>query len=249
MIYNFEKEDEEDVPDLEEYKTRLAAQMLRSAFFQNEKKENFSMTRIPNIIAPALIKKQVNSDRDKETLFNSPVSYGSKTMTGLAKLISKNKINILQLDDLSSEEIKNFSKALSIKQPSTKSNVRLLEEIKFVCKMYAAGQGKNKGWLIKIQTKSSQYFAWLTNETKKCKLLSLPPYLRGFDTLPPSVKSTAKIKHATLCRCVQIFQVVCTVLYSHLGLQVLAMHMFSREGVLVAGRMSGVRMRQKLEQS
>ena len=41
MIYNFEKEDEEDVPDLEEYKTRLAAQMLRSAFFQNEETNVF----------------------------------------------------------------------------------------------------------------------------------------------------------------------------------------------------------------
>ena len=142
MIYSFKEEDEEDVPDLEEYKTRLAAQMLRSAFFQNEKKENFSMTRVPNIIAPVLLKAQVNSDRDKETLFNSPVSYGSKTMTGLAKLISQKKINILHLDDLTSDEIKRFSKALSIKQLSTKSNVRLLEEIKFVCKMYAAGQGK-----------------------------------------------------------------------------------------------------------
>lgn len=140
MIYTFE-ETGEAVPDLEVFKTRLAAQMMRSAFFQNEKKENFDMTMLPNIIAPSLLKQQVNSDRDKETLFNKTVTYGAKSMTGLTNLISQKKINILDLDSLTSAEIKQFSKTLDIKQISDKSNVRLLEEIKFISKMFAAGQG------------------------------------------------------------------------------------------------------------
>ena len=148
MIYNFEDVVEE-LPDLDKFKTRLVCQMLRSAFFQNEKKENFDMTRLPSIIAPGLLKKQVNSDREKETLFNKQVSYGSKTMTGLAKLISKNKIDILNLDNLSSLQVLKISKALHLKQTSVKSNVRLLEEIKFVCKMYAAGQGTFLSSLVK----------------------------------------------------------------------------------------------------
>ena len=114
---------------------------MRSAFFQNKKKENFDMTMLPNIIAPSLLKQQVNSDRDKETLFNKTVTYGAKSMTGLTNLISQKKINILDLDSLTSAEIKQFSKTLDIKQISDKSNVRLLEEIKFISKMFAAGQG------------------------------------------------------------------------------------------------------------
>ena len=62
-------------------------------------------------------------------------------MTGLTNLISQKKINILDLDSLTSAEIKQFSKTLDIKQISDKSNVRLLEEIKFISKMFAAGQG------------------------------------------------------------------------------------------------------------
>ena len=99
------------------------------------------MTRLPNIIAPLLLKTQVNSDREKKTLFNRTVNYGQNTMVALTKLISKKKIDILNLDQLNSAEVKKISKDLKLKAISTKSNVRLLEEIKFVCKMYAAGQG------------------------------------------------------------------------------------------------------------
>ena len=135
MTYNFE-EDDVELPTLEEFKTRLASQMLRSSFFQDEEKEIFDMTRLPNIIAPRLLKKQTNSDREKETLFNKKVSYGSETMVGLTKLIAKQKIDILQLDKMSGDTVKKTSKLLCIKNIPSKSNVRLLEEIKFVCKMY-----------------------------------------------------------------------------------------------------------------
>ena len=140
MVYDFDKDDSE-IPDLETFKMRLVCQMLRSAFFQNEIKENIIMTKLPSIIAPRLVKKQINSDSEKKSLFNKPVNYGSSTMTGLAQLISKKKIDILNLDNLDATEVKKISKALHIKGISSKSVIRLLEEIKFVCKMYAAGQG------------------------------------------------------------------------------------------------------------
>ena len=142
MIYDFDDaEADVEVPDLEDFKEQLVGQMLRSAFFQNEIKEKIIMTKLPNIIAPGLVKKQVNSDSDKKTLFNKAVTYGSETMLGLKKLISKKEIDILNLSNLKSTEVKMISRALHIKSIASKSNVRLLEEIKFVCKMYAAGQG------------------------------------------------------------------------------------------------------------
>ena len=140
MVYDF-TDDGSDIPDLECFKMRLVCQMLRSAYFQNEVKENIIMTKLPSIIAPRLVKKQINSDSDKKSLFNKAVNYGSNTMTGLAQLISKKQIDILNLDNLEASEVKRISKALHLKGISSKSVVRLLEEVKFVCKMYAAGQG------------------------------------------------------------------------------------------------------------
>ena len=92
-------------------------------------------------MAPKLLKQQVNTDYTKETLFNKKTTYGSKTMAGLAKLIQKKAIDITNLDTMSAKEIKKVSKQLKLKT-SSKSNTRLLEEIKAVTKMYVAGQGK-----------------------------------------------------------------------------------------------------------
>ena len=43
MSYNFKGSGE--IPQLEDFKLRLARQMLRSAFFQDEIKEEFDMLR------------------------------------------------------------------------------------------------------------------------------------------------------------------------------------------------------------
>lgn len=43
MNYNFQEVGE--IPQLEDYKVRLAKQMLRSCFFQDEIKEEFDMLR------------------------------------------------------------------------------------------------------------------------------------------------------------------------------------------------------------
>jgi hypothetical protein len=92
-------------------------------------------------MAPKLLKKQVNTDYTKETLFNKETTYGSKTMAGLARLIQKKSIDITNLDTMSPSNIKSVSKQLKLKSISEKSTVRLLEEIKAVAKMYVAGQG------------------------------------------------------------------------------------------------------------
>ena len=93
------------------------------------------------IMAPKLLKKQVNTDYTKETLFNKETTYGSKTMAGLARLIQKKSIDITNLDTMSPSNIKSVSKQLKLKSISEKSTIRLLEEIKAVAKMYVAGQG------------------------------------------------------------------------------------------------------------
>ena len=73
MVYDF-TEDNSEVPDLESFKMRLVCQMLRSAYFQDETKENIIITKLTNIIAPRLVKKQINSDIEKKSLFNKPVN-------------------------------------------------------------------------------------------------------------------------------------------------------------------------------
>ena len=98
LIYDFERGSEEiEVPELQEFKTRLAKQMLRSSFFQHEKKEDFDMLRIPVIMPPKLLKCQVNSDAKKKTLFNLETSYDAENLAALSQLIRKKQLDILHL--------------------------------------------------------------------------------------------------------------------------------------------------------
>ena len=97
MVYDFE-DNESEVPDLECYKEQLVSQMLRSSFFQSEIKDDLDMMKIPNIIAPRLLKKQINTDCEKKSFFNKKVIHDPVTFAELAKLISKKKLDILNVD-------------------------------------------------------------------------------------------------------------------------------------------------------
>lgn len=93
-------------------------------------------------MAPKILRKQVNNDVLKETLFNKKNTYGPNTMAGLALLVGRREINLTDLDSLSPDEVKRVSKELQLSKIYRKTNVMLLEEIKYVAKMYIAGQGK-----------------------------------------------------------------------------------------------------------
>ena len=140
MKFKFENVDRE-VPDLEFFKEQLICQMLRSTFFQNEPKDDLDMLNFPNIIAPKLLKQQINTDCDKKTLFYQEETFESENMVELTKLVYKKKIDIVNLDCLKTNEIKKLAQNLRLKSIAAKSSVRLLEEIKCLCKMFAAGQG------------------------------------------------------------------------------------------------------------
>ena len=93
-------------------------------------------------MAPKLMKMQVNSDKNKETLYNKSISYGPKTLAGMSTLVRKQEINLTGLDSLDASEISRISKELNLKI-SSKSNKMLLEEIKHVARTFLAGQGKH----------------------------------------------------------------------------------------------------------
>ena len=63
-------------------------------------------------------------------------------MAGIATLVAKREINLTDIDSILPGDLKKISKELKLKI-SKKSNKMLLEEIKYVARMYVAGQGNN----------------------------------------------------------------------------------------------------------
>ena len=97
--------------------------------------------RIPIIMAPKLLRSQVNNDVLKETLYNKKYNHGPNTMAGMANLVRRREINVTDIDSISPNIILKIGKELKLKT-SKKSNKMLVDEIKHVAKMYIAGQGK-----------------------------------------------------------------------------------------------------------
>ena len=67
MIYNYE--DQSDPPDLESFKQKLVQECLKRSFFQNEPMKSYQMLKLPLIIAPSLLREQINNDI-KESIVN-----------------------------------------------------------------------------------------------------------------------------------------------------------------------------------
>ena len=71
--------------------------------------------RVPVIMAPKLLRKQVVTDYKKESIFNKKSTYGPENMTGLAKLLQRGQLDITCLDQLTPTEVKRVSRELKLK--------------------------------------------------------------------------------------------------------------------------------------
>ena len=65
MIFDYE--DESNIPDLESFKIDLVLELLKRSYFQKVPRKTYNMLKLPLIIAPGLLREQVNNDI-KETI-------------------------------------------------------------------------------------------------------------------------------------------------------------------------------------
>ena len=70
----FDYDDETDIPNLDDFKKHLAKLMLTQSYYQNEPKKNINLLKIPVIMAPSLLSKQVNNDRNKKSLLEKELN-------------------------------------------------------------------------------------------------------------------------------------------------------------------------------
>ena len=83
----FDFEDNSDPPSLEEFKGQLIVQLLKRAFWQNEPPMEINMLKLPIIMAPGLLAKQVNSDVSKESLLDNSVKHSKDTLREFVKMV------------------------------------------------------------------------------------------------------------------------------------------------------------------
>ena len=65
----FDYDDATEIQDLEDFKLDLVEHILRYSFYQNEPAKQINMLKLPVIMAPSLVGKQISRDVDKKKSF------------------------------------------------------------------------------------------------------------------------------------------------------------------------------------
>ena len=83
----FDYKDKSDPPDLESFKSKLVHHLFKTAFWQNEPKLVINMLKLPSIIAPGLVSKQVNNDIKKDSIMDKSIQHSAETFREFVKMV------------------------------------------------------------------------------------------------------------------------------------------------------------------
>ena len=137
MVFNYD--DTTEVQDLEDFKLDLVEHILKCSFYQNEPAKQINMLKLPVIMAPSLVGKQVNRDVDKKSLLDKEIEYNKDAYKTFCKLIQEKKINILNIHKMTLAELKSIMNELDV--PIGERNATLLRtELENMAKIFMAGQ-------------------------------------------------------------------------------------------------------------
>ena len=85
MKFNFQ--DTSEPPSLEEFKHTRVKSLMRSAFWQQEPPMEINLLKLPIIMAPAMIRKQINNDIAKDSLLDKSITHSQETYREFVQLI------------------------------------------------------------------------------------------------------------------------------------------------------------------
>ena len=136
----FEYEDDSPVPDLHSFKMDLIQTTLKKSYFQNEPAKKYNMLKLPLIIPPILMGQQMNTDINNKTLLERKFSFTKATMAELAKMIDAQELNILGINDLSSDQLVEVATRLKLEKPKKKSGTNLKNELNYLVRRFLAGE-------------------------------------------------------------------------------------------------------------
>ena len=92
MVYDYE--DDSEIPDLSEFTEDLIEDVLCSALFQAKSEKSYNMLKLPPIMAPCLLGKQINSENLKKTIMEKQFMYEAKIIEAFQKLVESKELRI-----------------------------------------------------------------------------------------------------------------------------------------------------------
>ena len=143
MIFDnmvFDYEDHSEPPNLDEFKLDLVSTSLKRSFYQNEPPKTYNMLKLPLIIAPGLLGKQINNDFQKKSLLDKEIKYKQETFIEFHRFIENRELNILSVSTMNVPELKEWARKLKLENVADKSGELLRKEVTNLVKVFVAGQ-------------------------------------------------------------------------------------------------------------
>ena len=94
MKFNFD--DASEPPNLQDFKLKQIESVIKSAFWQNEKPQDINMLKVPIIMAPAMLRKQINNDNMKDSLLDKSIKHSPETFRQFVQLIDNKGIHFIK---------------------------------------------------------------------------------------------------------------------------------------------------------
>ena len=101
----FDYDDASDIPDLSVFTDELIEEVLCSALFQHKSEKKFNLLKLPLLMAPKLLRKQMNNEKLKRTIMEKQYEYKDETIEKFQDMVQKKEIKINGIKDLGVKEL------------------------------------------------------------------------------------------------------------------------------------------------
>ena len=112
MVYNYD--DVSEIPDLMDFKERLIEDLLLSVFYQQPLENEYNMLKLPVIITPSILRKQVNNEAMKQSIMERKFSYNEENLGAFIELLDKKELDITRISELPGRELTRLAKKIGI---------------------------------------------------------------------------------------------------------------------------------------
>ena len=112
MVYDYD--DSSDIPELSHFVDELVEEMLCSALYRHNSQRKFNMLKLPLIMAPCLLRKQINNENLKKTIMEKQFDYDVDTFREFENMVSTGMLKMNQIHMLSVPELKSIGEKLNL---------------------------------------------------------------------------------------------------------------------------------------
>ena len=83
----YDYKDNSDPPELADFQTQLILHLFKTSFWQNEPRLQINMLKLPIIMSPGLMDKQINNDIRKDSLMDKTFKHSAETFREFLKMV------------------------------------------------------------------------------------------------------------------------------------------------------------------